>query len=315
MSQRAKKYPFEFWVSNWAERKGWLWRTAGRKRGLISESSARMLRKPDHMSQNMTDQILLCSYGIRWGWVGIIWTNTGCVSTGTGSTSWERILLFWSVPSNLCVSSYHEVHIVEPFVPNPSQPTASSQVGLLSSLEQLLGELHLHCLASRGTIVPVMVIIGGSEDDLEDTIEDETRPKGLYYTFRRKYPRTSNDDNLNKELALMLFCMTGRPNWTNNCLADCRNCCHVGIPIRWPALISCINLIKHCHRHHLPWQTYAMFYGAYLGRSPHICTVYLCVTLKNQIINPCSNANSLITRLVCVPTTTKTILGHLPDLL
>ena len=110
------------------------------------------------------------------------------------------------------MSSYHEVHIVEPFVPNPSQPTASSQVGLLSSLEQLLGELHLHCLASRGTIVPVMVIIGGSEDDLEDTIEDETRPKGLYYTFRRKYPRTSNDDNLNKELALMLFCMTGRPN-------------------------------------------------------------------------------------------------------
>ena len=51
------------------------------------------------------------------------------------------------------------------------------------------------------------------------------------------------------------------------------------------------------------------------GRSPQICTVYLCVTLKNQIINPCSNANSLITRLVCVPTTTKTILGHLPDLL
>ena len=59
MSQRAKKYPFKFWVSNWAERKGWLWRTTGRKRGLISESSARMLRKPDHMSQNMTDQILL----------------------------------------------------------------------------------------------------------------------------------------------------------------------------------------------------------------------------------------------------------------
>ena len=52
-----------------------------------------------------------------------------------------------------------------------------------------------------------------------------------------------------------------------------------------------------------------------LGRSPQICTVYLCVTLKNQIINPCSNANSLITRLVCVPTTAKTILGHLPDLL
>ena len=52
-----------------------------------------------------------------------------------------------------------------------------------------------------------------------------------------------------------------------------------------------------------------------MGRSPQICTVYLCVTLKNQIINPCSNANSLITRLVCVPTTTKTILGHLPDLL
>ena len=51
------------------------------------------------------------------------------------------------------------------------------------------------------------------------------------------------------------------------------------------------------------------------GRSPQICTVYLCVTLKNQIINPSSNANSLITRLVCVPTTTKTILGHLPDLL
>lgn len=59
-------------------------------------------------------------------------------------------------------------------------------VGLLCSLEQLLGELHLHCLASRGTMVPVMVIVGGSEDDLEDTIEDETRPKGLYNTFRRK---------------------------------------------------------------------------------------------------------------------------------
>ena len=50
------------------------------------------------------------------------------------------------------------------------------------------------------------------------------------------------------------------------------------------------------------------------GRSPQICTVYLCVTLKNKIINPCSKANSLITRLVYVPTTTKTILGHLPDL-
>ena len=62
-----------------------------------------------------------------------------------------------------------------------------SQVGLLSSLEQLLGELHLHCLASRGTMVPVMVIVGGSEDDLEDAIEDETRAKGLYNTFRRKY--------------------------------------------------------------------------------------------------------------------------------
>ena len=36
-----------------------------------------------------------------------------------------------------------------------------SQIGLLSSLEQLHGELHLHCLASRGTMVPVMVIIGG----------------------------------------------------------------------------------------------------------------------------------------------------------
>ena len=52
-----------------------------------------------------------------------------------------------------------------------------------------------------------------------------------------------------------------------------------------------------------------------VGRSPQICTVYLCVTLKNQIINPCSKTNSLITRLVYVPTTTKTILGHLPDLL
>ena len=36
-----------------------------------------------------------------------------------------------------------------------------SQIGLLSSLEQLHGELHLHCLASRGTMVPVMVIVGG----------------------------------------------------------------------------------------------------------------------------------------------------------
>ena len=65
---------------------------------------------------------------------------------------------------------------------------ACSQIGLLSSLEQLLGELHLHCLASRGTMVPVMVIVGGVEDDLDDTIEDEIRPnKGLYDTFRRKY--------------------------------------------------------------------------------------------------------------------------------
>ena len=36
-------------------------------------------------------------------------------------------------------------------------------------------------------MVPVMVIVGGSDDDLEDTIEDEARPKGLYDTFRRKY--------------------------------------------------------------------------------------------------------------------------------
>ena len=64
---------------------------------------------------------------------------------------------------------------------------ACPKVGLLSSLEQLLGELHLHCLASRGTVVPVMVIVGGDDEDLEDTIEDETRPKGLYDTFRRKY--------------------------------------------------------------------------------------------------------------------------------
>ena len=55
--------------------------------------------------------------------------------------------------------------------------------------------------------------------------------------------------------------------------------------------------------------------GQVWGRSPQICTVYLCVTLKNKIINPCSKANSLITRLVYVPTATKTILGHLPDLL
>lgn len=65
---------------------------------------------------------------------------------------------------------------------------ACFQIGLLSSLEQLLGELHLHCLASRGTMVPVMVIVGGVEDDLEDTIQDEIRPnKGLVDTFRRKY--------------------------------------------------------------------------------------------------------------------------------
>ena len=54
------------------------------------------------------------------------------------------------------------------------------------SLEQLQGELHLHCLASRGTMVPVMVIVGGVDDDPEDTIEDETKPTGLYNSFRRK---------------------------------------------------------------------------------------------------------------------------------
>ena len=62
-------------------------------------------------------------------------------------------------------------------------------------------------------------------------------------------------------------------------------------------------------------QTFNLMQILYQGRSPQICTVYLCVTLKNKIINPCSKTNSLITRLVYVPTATKTILGHLPDLL
>ena len=41
-------------------------------------------------------------------------------------------------------------------------------------------------------MVPVMVIVGGVEDDHEDTVQDEIRPnKGLYDTFRRKYIKLS----------------------------------------------------------------------------------------------------------------------------
>ena len=124
----------------------------------------------------------------------------GCAFTGMEWISWEQTLLFWSVPVyqniirnllKLCImwpswSPYcWAVDLI--FVPNLLSAVLCSQVALLSSLEQLQGELHLHCLASRGTMVPVMVIVGGVDDDPEDTIEDETKPKGLYNSFRRKY--------------------------------------------------------------------------------------------------------------------------------
>ena len=49
-------------------------------------------------------------------------------------------------------------------------------------LEQVLGELHLHCLASRGTVVPVMVVLGGEEAE----VQEEAIPRGFYETVRRK---------------------------------------------------------------------------------------------------------------------------------
>ena len=181
----------------------------------------------------------------------------GCASTGMGLISWGPTLLSWSVPvyQNIrwfCQSTqtlwtrspycYVVYLIMLQFDPSVYLLfIACFKVGLLSSLEQLLGELHLHCLASRGTVVPVMVIVGGVDEDLEDTIEDETRPKGLYETFRRKYIKSLCRSTYKWFLGSKLK-MKGQPNSTNICPVVCRNCCQGGILIRWgpplPFLLS-----------------------------------------------------------------------------
>ena len=172
----------------------------------------------------------------------------GCASTGMGLISWGPTLLSWSVPvyQNIrwfCQSTqtlwtrspycYVVYLIMLQFDPSVYLLfVACPKVGLLSSLEQLLGELHLHCLASRGTVVPVMVIVGGVDEDLDDTIEDETRPKGLYETFRRKYIKSLCRSTYKWFLGSKLK-MKGQPNSTNICPVVCRNCCQGVILIRW----------------------------------------------------------------------------------